>query len=148
NFLRYHRLVNYLGQYTSKPIGLPLGIARLRDVLDEKFYIGMDGGLLESLGQLFRSGVKLYAFPSLDRAGKLTTADNLEVAPHLRHLYAHLLENKLVEKISDYNPDCLSTYSNDVLTKIQSGDSSWESQVPRQIAEAIRAKGLFGYGSL
>ncbi|HEY9509534.1 MAG TPA: TonB-dependent receptor, partial [Verrucomicrobiae bacterium] len=51
NFLRYHRLVTYLSRYTQKPIGLPLGLVRLRDVLDEKFYTDTPGGLLESVGQ-------------------------------------------------------------------------------------------------
>jgi len=56
NFLRYHRLVAYLSRYTQKPIGLPLGAVRLRDVFDEKFYTDVPGGLLESLGQMFRRG--------------------------------------------------------------------------------------------
>lgn len=37
NFRRYHRLVQYLSRHTQKMIGLPLGLARLRDILDEKF---------------------------------------------------------------------------------------------------------------
>jgi hypothetical protein len=66
NFLRYHRLVNYLSRQTQRPIGLPLGIVRLRDVFDEKFYTDLPGGLMESLGQLFKNGAKLYVYPSLD----------------------------------------------------------------------------------
>ncbi len=145
NFLRYHRLVSYLSRYTRKPIGLPLGLVRLRDIFDEKYYTGLAGGLMESLGQLFRQGVKLYVYPSLDRSGKLTTVDNLEVAPHLRHLYAHLVENRLVEDIRGYNPDYLPIYSGDVLKKIQSGDASWEKLVPPPVAEVIKAKQLFGW---
>ncbi|HEX4342286.1 MAG TPA: TonB-dependent receptor, partial [Verrucomicrobiae bacterium] len=107
NFLRYHRLVSYLSRYTQKPIGLPLGIVRLRDVMDEKFYTDLPGGLMESLGQLFKNDTKLYAYPSLDRNGKLTTVENMEVAPHLRHLYAHLVQNGFVKDIAKYNPDYL-----------------------------------------
>ena len=72
---------------------------RLRDIMDEKFYTDLPGGIMESLGQLFRKDVKLYIYPSLDRSGKLTTVENMEVAPHLKHLYAHLVENKFVEDI-------------------------------------------------
>lgn len=143
NFLRYHRLVRYLSRYTSKPIGLPLGVARLRDVLDEKFYTDVPGGLMESIGQLFRAGVKVYAYPSLDRNGTLTTAENLQVAPKLRHLYAHLLENKLVENIERYDANCLSAYSGDVLKMIQHGEPGWEQQVPAKVAEVIKSKKLF-----
>jgi len=145
NFFRYHRLVSYLARYTPKPIGLPLGVARLRDVFDEKFYTDLPGGLMESLGQLFRKGVKLYAYPSLDRDGKLTTGDTMQVAPNLRHLHAHLLENGLVENIREYDSESLSAYSGDVLKQIQGGQAVWENQVPPQVAAVIKSKGLFGY---
>jgi hypothetical protein len=146
NFLRYHRLVTYLWRYTQKAIGLPLGAVRVRDVLDEKFYTDLPGGLMESLGQLFRTGVKLYVYPSQDRkTGKLTTVQNLDIAPHLRHLYAHLVENHFLEDIRNYNPAALPVYSGDVLKKIQSGDAAWEQSVPPQIVEVIKTKRLFGW---
>lgn len=145
NFLRYHRLVTYLARYTQKPIGLPLGLVRLRDVFDEKFYTGMPGGILESFGQMFRTGVKLYVYPSLDRHGKLWTVGNLEVAPHLRHLYAHLRENRMIESIHNYDSNSLAIYSGEVLKQIQSGDPVWEKQVPTPLVEVIKAKRLFGW---
>jgi hypothetical protein len=149
NFFRYHRLVSYLSRYTQKDIGLPLGLARLRDVLDDKFYTDLPGGLMESLGQMFRSGVKMYVYPSLDPdTGALATVDNLEVAPHLRHLYAHIVDNKFVEDIRSFNRDCLSIYSVDVLKKIQSGDASWEKMVPPPIAGVIKQKKLFGWKNI
>ncbi|TAL05241.1 MAG: TonB-dependent receptor [Verrucomicrobia bacterium] len=145
NFLRYHRLVMYLARHTQKSIGLPLGVVRLRDIMDEKFYTDLPGGLMESLGQLFKNNTKLYVYPSLDRkTGKLTTVENLEVAPNLRHLYGHLVENRFVENIRNYNHDYLAAYSSDVLDKIKAGDASWEKLVPAPIAQAIRQKKLFG----
>jgi len=144
NFLRYHRLVAYLSRYTQKPIGLPLGAVRLRDVFDEKFYTDVPGGILESLGQMFRRGVKLYVYPSLERDGTITTIQNLQVAPNLRHLYAHLVDNKMVEDIRDYNPEFLSASSSQILRQIQCGDASWESQVPPPLVEVINRKKLFG----
>jgi len=145
NFLRYHRLVIYLSRHTHKPIGLPLGIVRLRDVLDERFYTDLPGGLLESLGQLFKNGAKLYVYPSLDRqTGSLVTVENFEVAPGLRHLYAHLVENRFIENIRDYNSEYLSVYSGNVLEKIKAGDATWEKHVPPPIACVIKDKKLFG----
>jgi hypothetical protein len=147
NFLRYHRLVTYLSRHTQRPIGLPIGLVRLRDVIDERFYTDMGGGLMESLGQLFRNGAKMYVYPSLDKkTGKLTTAANLEVAPHLRHLYAYLLDNKCIEDIAGFNPDALAIYSSDVLAKIQAGDESLAQVIPPPIYEVIKAKQLFGWG--
>lgn len=147
NFLRYHRLITYLSRHTQKPIGLPIGLVRLRDVLDEKFYTTLPGGLMESLGQLFKNGAKMYVYPSLDRkTGQLTTLQNMEVAPHLRHLFAHLVENRFVEDIKDFNRDYLSIYSNDVLEKIRAGDDSLGKLVPPAIVQIIKTKRLFGWG--
>ena len=145
NFLRYHRLVSYLARHTQKTIGLPLGLVRLRDVMDEKFYTDLPGGLMESLGQLFKNDTKLYVYPSLDRGGKLTTVANMEVSPNLKHLYAHLVENGFVKDITNYNPEYLKVYSGDVLKKIQARDVSWEELVPTAVVEAIKAKRLFGW---
>ena len=148
NFLRYHRLVTYLSRHTQKPIGLPIGLVRLRDVMDERFYTDMAGGLMESLGQLFKNGAKMYVYPSLDKkTGRLITVDNFDVAPHLRHLYAHLLENKFIENLPVSNPDSLKIYSSDVLGKIQAGDEALAQMIPPPIFEVIRAKKLFGWGS-
>jgi hypothetical protein len=128
NFLRYHRLVTYLARQTDRPIALPIGLVRLRDVLDEKFYTDLPGGLMESLGQLFKNGAKLYVYPSRDKkSGNLTTVENLEVAPNLRHLYAHLVENKFIENISNYDAEALAQI------------------IPPQIFEVIKAKKLFGW---
>ena len=146
NFFRYHRLVTYLSRHTQKMIVLPLGIARLRDVLDEKFYTTLEGGLMESLGQLFKNGAKLYVYPARERGtGAITTAENLQVAPQVRHLYAHLLENHFVESIRDFKPELLTIYPKDVLDQIQGGDPAWEKLVPPPIVEVIKAKRLFGW---
>ena len=146
NFLRYHRLVTYLARHTQKAIGLPLGLVRLRDVLDEKFYTDLPGGLMESLGQLFKNSAKLYVYPSLDKkTGQLITLENLEVAPGLRHLYTHLVENKFIQNITTYNPEALKIYSSELLAKIHSGDESLGRYIPPPIFEAIKAKNLFGW---
>jgi hypothetical protein len=146
NFRRYHRLVGYLSRYTGKMIGLPLGVTRLRDVLDEKFYTDLPGGLLESLGMLFKNAARLYVYPALDRkTGRVITMENLEVSPNLRHLYAHLVENGCLAGIRDFNADALAIYPRDVLNKIQSGDAAWEKLVPPPIVEVIKGQQLFGY---
>jgi len=148
NFLRYHRLVGYLSRQTQKPIGLPIGLVRFRDVLDERFYTDLAGGLMESLGQLFKNGAKLYVYPSLDKkTGQLTTVENLEVPPHLRHLYAHLVENRFIENITNYDPAALKIYSSDLMAKIKNGDESIAQLIPAPVFEAIKTKRLFGWRS-
>ncbi|MGC3958700.1 MAG: TonB-dependent receptor [Verrucomicrobiota bacterium] len=145
NFRRYHRLVQFLSRHTSKMIGLPLGLVRLRDVLDEKNYTDLGGGLMESLGQLFRAGVKLYVYPWLNReTGQVITLENFQPAEPIKHLYAHLLANGFIEPIRKFNPDYLAVSSGGVMEKLQQGDVAWETQVPAPIAEVIKTKKLFG----
>ncbi len=149
NYARYYRLVAYLSRYTQKSIGIALGIPSLKEIFDEKFYTDLEGGLLESLGRLFKSRVKLYVYPWRDPVtSKVTTAENMAVAPHLQHLYAHLVENHYVESITKHNVDYLPIFSRDVLARIQTYDPSWETMVPPKIVEIIKREKLFGFREL
>ena len=149
NYARYYKLVAYLSRYTQKGIGLALGIPSLREIFDEKFYTDLEGGLLESLGRLFKNSVKLYVYPWRDPVtGKVTMAENLKVAPHLQNLYAYLIENKCVESIQKHNVEYLPIFSRDVLARIQTYDPSWETMVPPPVVEMIKRDNLFGFREL
>ncbi len=149
NYARYYRLVAYLSRYTQKGIGIALGIPSLKEIFDEKFYTDLEGGLLESLGRLFKNRVKLYVYPWRDPVtGKVTTAENMMVAPHLQNLYAHLVENHYVESIQKHNVEYLPIFSRDVLARIQTYDTSWETMVPPPIVQIIKRDKLFGFREL
>ena len=146
NFRRFHRLASYLARYTDRPLGLALGASKLAEIFDETFYNEKEGGLLGGLGQLFKNPARLYVYPSFNLvSGAITTAANFPVAPHLRHLYAHLLENRFIEGIANHNPKLLPIRSREVLEKIQAGDAAWEPLVPPPIVELIKRDRLFGY---
>jgi hypothetical protein len=146
NFRRYHRLASYLSRYTDRPIGLALGASKLAEIFDETFYNDKEGGLLGGLGQLFKNPAWLYVYPSLNfTSGAVTTAENFPVAPHLRHLYAYLVENRFVQGIANHNPKLLPIRSRDVLEKIQSGDPSWEQLVPPPVVKVVKRDRMFGY---
>ena len=146
NYGRYFRLAEYLCRYTKKMIGIALGIPSFQEITDEKHYTDLDGGTLEAAGRLFKSNVKLYVYPFRDPAsGKVITVETMEVAPHLRHLYTHLLENHFVEGLQACNPDYLPIFAKDVLAKLQAGDGSWEEMVPPPIVRIIKEGKLFGW---
>ena len=101
---------------------------------------------MESLGQLFKNGARLYVYPSRDKkTGRLTTVENLEIPGHLQHLYAHLVQNRFIVDIKNYNPELLRIYSGEVLAKIHSGDEALSQLIPSAIFEVIKAKNLFGW---
>jgi hypothetical protein len=146
NFRRFHRLAAYLARYTSRPIGLALGASKLREIFDETFYNESEGGLLGGLGQLFKNPNRLYAYPHLNlETGEVTTAENFPIQPRLKHLYAHLRENRFIRGIPNSHPDLLRIRSRDVVARILAGDPLWETMVPRQIVEIIKRGRLLGY---
>lgn len=150
DYFEYYRLAAYLARSTSKRIGVVMGAGSLRELFDEQFYTHLDGGILESFGRLFKNELKLYVYPLLDRAkgGRLTTVENLEVAPHLRKLFEYLVDRGCVASLDNYNPEYLSILSREILKKIKAGDSSWEPMVPSGVAEVVKRNGFFDYRPL
>lgn len=146
NYGEYYRLAQYLFRYTKKMVGIVMGIPSLREIFDEKYYTDLEGGILESFGRLFKNALKLYVYPQMDPAtGSIVTANNLRVAPHLRHLYSYLLENHFIQAIQEYDEACLPIMSRDVLSRMKTGDATWEKMVPPKVAAIIKERKLLGY---
>ena len=145
-FGEYYRLAGYLFRYTNKPIGLVMGVPSLIEILNEKYYANLEGGILEALGRMFKGGLKLYVYPMIDEAsGKIISATQIKVAPNLRSLFRYLIDNQYVQEIAEYHPEYLRIHPPDVLAKLRSGDSSWERMVPAEVAQIIKQRQFFGY---
>ena len=145
-FGEYYRLAGYLSRYTNKPIALVMGMPSLDEIFDEKYYLNLEGGILEALGRMFKGGLKLLVYPVEDeRTGALITAKQLEVAPNLRHLYQYLIDNDFIQEIESFHREYLKIFPSDVLAKMRAGDPSWETMVPPEVAHMIKARGFFGY---
>ena len=145
-FGEYYRLAAYLARYTNKMIGIVMGVPSLVEIFDEKYYLNLEGGILEALGRMFKSGLKLYVYPMVDEInGELVTAHNMDVAPNLRLLFQYLIDNRFIEEVTDYNPDYLRIHPPEALAKLQSGDPGWETMVPPEVSALIKERGFFGY---
>lgn len=148
DYFEYYRLATYLARYTTKKIGMAMGIPSLRELFDENYYKNLEGGILESFGRLFKNDLKLYIYPLKDKeTGHLITVEKFKVASHLRNLYEHLMENGYIQSIDFYNKDYLPIFSRDVLAKIRAGDATWEAMVPLEVARVIKERKFFGYQS-
>ena len=148
-FGEYFRLASYLARYTNQMIGLVMGVPSLMEIFDEKYYLHLEGGILEALGRMFKGGLKLFVYPMIDdKTGQLVTATKLEVAPNLRSLFRYLIENEFIEEIIDYDPAYLRIFPPDALAKLQSGDPMWEKMVPSEVAKIIKERQFFGYRAL
>jgi hypothetical protein len=147
NYSRFHTVVSYLRRYTKHHIAMVLGIPTLVPVMNAQYYEDLEGGVLEAVGLLFKGKVTLMVYPWKNpKTGELVTAESFQVPRHLEHLYAHLLDNGLVQPVREAHLADRAILPHDVLQLIQQGDSTWETQVPPPVVEAIKKKKLFGFG--
>ncbi len=145
DFFEFYRLAACLARYTKMPLGLVMGAASLLELFDEKYYADLEGGILESLGRLFKNEHKLYVYPYLNAEKSIVTAQTLGIKPELGKLYGYLLERGFIQQMDNYRPEYLSIFSRDVLGKIKIGDDSWKTMVPENVSEMIQKRGFFGY---
>jgi hypothetical protein len=147
-FEPYYQLAEYLAGYTDGLIGIAVGLPTVRQVADEKYYVGLPGGVLESAGRLFKRSVKMYVYPTRDPvSGQIQSVEQAPVPPPWHHLHDLLLEIGRIVPIRGYDESYLSIRTPDVLARIQRGDPSWEQMVPAAVAEIIKAENLFGWRS-
>ncbi len=144
NYGEFYRLIEYLTRYTNQIIGLPLGIPSLYELFDEKYYHDLEGGILEGLGRLFKTGVQLYVYPTYHTDGSLLHAASFPIEPRLADLYHYLLNNKFIVPLDSCHPEYLGIKSLHVVTKIKQGDPSWKRMVPAEVVELILERKLFG----
>src|SRR5207237_4955029 len=145
-FGEYYRLSSYLDRYTNKLVGLVMGVPSLMEIFDEKYYLNLEGGILEALGRMLKSALKLYVYPMIDEgSGQIITARQIEVAPNLKALFQYIIDNNFIAEITDYQPKYLKIFPPDALAKLQTGDSGWEKMVPPEVAQIIKERGFFGY---
>jgi len=144
NLAHFYGVAMYLSHFKIKRIGLILGIPALAQVFEEKYYTDLEGGILEAFGRLFKVGVKLLVYPSLNAAGDVISVENMDVAPQLRHLFRYLVESGLILSIPVYDRTKLGIFPRDVLAMIRSGDERWKELVPAEVARIISERGYFG----
>lgn len=145
NYSHFYRLTAHLANYTKKMIGIAVGIPALKEIFNEKYYIDLEGGILEAFGRLFKNAVKIYVYPYQEDSGQLISASDLQVASNLRHLYSYLLENHHLVSLHNYNQELLPIHSQDVLEQIRNGAHGWEKQVPPDVAQLIKQRRFFGW---
>jgi hypothetical protein len=144
NYNRFDGVTAYLRKSTQSWIAMVMGVPTLREIFEEMYYTDLPGGILEGLGRLFQGNVKLFIYPTRETAAaEVDTADLLDVQPRQRSLYKYLMENGFIEAIQDFDPDQLHITPKGVLARLQSGDPSWQTMVPSEIARLIQERGLF-----
>src|SRR5437763_16501865 len=74
-FGEYYRLAGYLSRYTKQMIGLVMGVPSLMEIFDERYYLNLEGGILEALGRMFKGSLKLFVYPAInEKTGRIHAA--------------------------------------------------------------------------
>ena len=147
NFQEYYKLVQYLTRYnTGAQIRLVLGANSMINVLNEKYYENLTGGLLESFGMLFHQDVKLYLYP-YKFGNEIINSKNMIVPDKFEHIYKYLTQNDLIVDYENFDEEILHIFSNKVLEKIKEGDTEWEKMVPPIVARIIKTMNLFKWSN-
>ena len=124
-----------------------MGLNTLRSLLDEQYYDGLDGGILECLGRLFKAQLALFIYPFKNRRnGKVEDIDDLILENSVHHLLCYLKDRERIIPLKDISHQYLDIHSPDVLALIASG-GEWTKLVPDSVAAAIVQNNLFGYTS-
>lgn len=99
-FFRYFRVRQYLARRSQEPVAFVLGVDGFARIMHEKFYEGLEGGILEGLGRLFPAGTTAYIYPEhVDDVA--ITLDDMPVPDHLRPLITYLRERGQVVAVDD-----------------------------------------------
>ena len=146
NFSEFYRLIDYFASYTSRKIGIGMGVNNLLMVFEESYYNNLSGGILEAFGKFFRKDMTVYLYPYKDaESGERLDSNNLKVKSTLKELYKYFKLNKRIKDITDYNPNFSEIYSRDILRKIAANEEGWEKDIPKGVSEMIKERGMFGY---
>jgi hypothetical protein len=146
DYSEFYRLAGYLRRLTTKPIAVALGAVTVPELFDPRYYIDLEGGLLESLGRLFRGDLTLFIYPFLDRkSSEVMTIDNMALPADNKPLYDYAVRAGKIIGLDNHDPNCLAIHSREVLKMIAAGDSNWESMVPPAVCKLIKERKMFSY---
>ncbi len=146
NYQEYFKLIQYFSIFTSKRMGLIMGVSNMIELFDEKYYRDLNGGILEAFGILFTRDLKVYLYPSKGEGDKeMMTCKNMQVHPRMRPLYDYLIFNGRITDLEGFDPEVLAIQSREALKLIKSGESGWEKMVPNYVDVMIKKNHLFGF---
>ncbi|MBV7314167.1 TonB-dependent receptor [Shewanella sp. NIFS-20-20] len=147
DYTRYFSLRAYFRQYTKLQIGIVIGMVNIQQIFDDKFYEGLEGGILEGFGKLFPDHTRLFVYPELNDQGLMNDLTQVSVPSNLRFLYQHLLDNGFFTGIESSNPELFTIYSREILKQLSKGRGDWQHALPPVVADAIIEHKLFGFRS-
>lgn len=144
DYLRFFRLRSWLRNYTDSRIGIVLSVHDFGLLFEQKYYEGLEGGILEAMGKLFSDDTNVYVYPAkID--GELVSLDTVNVPENLKYLLKYLTVNRSLVGVDKYKEENLHILARELVKTLPLGRGDWEQCLPDGIAEEIIKKKLFGF---
>ncbi len=146
NMPQFSNLTNYLSGFKPIKMALVFGVYNFKQIFDSD-YKHFQGGVLEALGRLLTDNMMIYLYPYREdsKTDQLMNLESMEVEDHQKPLLKYIRDSKQVKDLDGYDDKLLHIYSRKVLTMIRESQSGWEKFVPKEIADTINEKCLFGH---
>jgi hypothetical protein len=144
DYLRFFRLRSWIRRYTQNRIGIMLSVLDFDYLFAEKYYEGLEGGILEAFGKLFSDNTNVYVYPTI-RDGKLISLDNVNVSDDLRFLLKYLIHNRAMVSADIEDVRNLDISAREVVKELPSGRGDWEQKLPPSVTKSIIDNQLFGF---
>ncbi len=146
NFREFYKLTVWLKRFKLENIRMVIGALTFKNVIDEKYYQHLRGGIMEALGKLFIDNLRVYIYPGKEKNdNEIITVENMPLSDNIKHLYKYILDNGFIVNIDNFRKEVLPYFSHIVLEKIKNNDPEWETMVPKFVSAFIKNKKLFGY---
>lgn len=146
NYKTYFRLAQYLNSFKLRSLRLIIGANTFLNVLEEKWYQDLNGGIMEAFAHLFGKDNKVYLYPAISEDNEqILNSKSIPIDINISFLYQHLLANKKIIDIPNAKKDWLWMNSHKVLNKIHQNEGDWELMVPKYVSKFIKHNHLFGF---
>ena len=140
----YYKLVEFFSQFKLKNLRIVMGMPTFEKVLNKKYYNDLAGGILEAVGKMFPSNMKLYIYPTKKTAkSDIITSDDIIMDDDVKMLFDYLKKNRYILDINSAMKNQLHISARKILKMIIIGDTEWEKYVPISVARIIKEKNLY-----
>ena len=143
----YYKLVEFFTQFKLKNLRIVMGIPTFEKVLNKKYYTDLKGSILEAVGIMFPSNMKLYIYPTKkSKSDDILTSNDISMDNDVSMLFDYLKKNRYILDINSAMESQLHITTRIVHKMITDGNPEWEKYVPISVARIIKERRLYGQG--
>jgi hypothetical protein len=139
----YYKLVDFFSQFKMNKLRIVMGIPTFEKVLNKKYYKNLRGGILEAVGIMFPSNMKLYIYPTRNPDSMdIITSEDIYMDADVRLIFEYLKNNRMILDIRSEMINQLHVTTREVNKMIVTGDRKWEKYVPISVCKIIKDRKL------